>query len=142
MRTELFRISPAASGDKAWRDALDGRVVKNILDVPEFKRYCLPFNPQQAAEPAIVIPFSSTVEFRKNFFGRDLAGGDKHANAEIIRRILRGDERGPKRDAGLLNAGAALFVAGRTTSFADGWELAAATIDGGAAGKKLAALTS
>ena len=38
----------------------------------------------------------------------DLRGGDKFVNAEIIRRILRGEERGPKRDAVLLNAGAAL----------------------------------
>lgn len=72
----------------------------------------------------------------------DLLGGDRQANAEIIRRILCGDERGPKRDAVLLNAGAALFVAGRSTSFAEGWELAAATIDGGAAEKKLAELTA
>jgi anthranilate phosphoribosyltransferase len=70
----------------------------------------------------------------------DLAGGDKFANAEIIRRILRGDERGPKRDAVLLNAAAALFVAGKTKSLVEGWDLAATTIDGGAAAKKLAAL--
>ena len=44
----------------------------------------------------------------------DLLGGDKNQNAEIVRRILAGDERGPKRDAVLLNAGAALFVAGKT----------------------------
>ncbi|MCX6895068.1 MAG: anthranilate phosphoribosyltransferase [Verrucomicrobia bacterium] len=71
----------------------------------------------------------------------DLRGGDKAANAEIIRRILRGDERGPKRDAVLLNAAAALFVAGKTKSLGEGWELAAATIDGGAAAKKLADLS-
>jgi anthranilate phosphoribosyltransferase len=70
----------------------------------------------------------------------DLRGGDKIVNAEIIRRILRGDERGPKRDAVLLNAGAALFVAGKTKSLAEGWDLAAATIDGGQAGAKLAEL--
>ena len=54
-------------------------------------------------------------------------------NAEIVRRILRGDERGPKRDAVLLNAAAALFVAGKTKSLAEGWDLAAATIDSGKA---------
>ena len=63
----------------------------------------------------------------------DLLGGDKAANAEIIRRILRGEERGPKRDAVLLNAAAALFVAGKTKSLAEGWKLAAETIDGGQA---------
>jgi anthranilate phosphoribosyltransferase len=71
----------------------------------------------------------------------DLRGGDKLVNAEIIRRILRGDERGPKRDAVLLNAAAALFVANKTRSLIEGWELAGETIDSGAARKKLHDLT-
>ncbi len=70
----------------------------------------------------------------------DLRGGDKSVNAEIVRRILAGDERGPKRDAVLLNAGAALFIAGKTKSLAEGWTLAAETIDGGNAKAKLAEL--
>ncbi len=70
----------------------------------------------------------------------DLRGGDKLANAEIVRRILHGVERGPKRDAVLLNAGAALFVAGKTKSLAEGWELAGETIDSGRAGEKLTEL--
>jgi anthranilate phosphoribosyltransferase len=70
----------------------------------------------------------------------DLHGGDKLVNAEIIRRILRGDERGPKRDAVLLNAGAGLFVAGKAKSLAEGWELAGETIDSGKASAKLAEL--
>jgi anthranilate phosphoribosyltransferase len=67
----------------------------------------------------------------------DLRGGDKFANAEIIRRILRGEERGPKRDAVLVNASAALFVAGKAKSLVEGWELAAETIDSGNAQAKL-----
>ncbi len=67
----------------------------------------------------------------------DLLGGDREANAEIIRRLVRGDDRGPKRDAVLLNAGAALFVAGRVRSIGEGWELAAQVIDGGQAQAKL-----
>ena len=70
----------------------------------------------------------------------DLRGGDKSVNAEIVRRILAGDERGPKRDAVLLNAGAALFIAGKTKSLVEGWTLAAETIDGGKAKAKLAEL--
>jgi anthranilate phosphoribosyltransferase len=70
----------------------------------------------------------------------DLLGGDKNQNAEIVRRILAGDERGPKRDAVLLNAGAGLFVAGKTKSLVEGWALAAETIDGGKAKAKLAEL--
>ena len=72
----------------------------------------------------------------------DLHGGDKLVNAEIIRRILRGDERGPKRDAVLINAGAGLFVAGKVKSLAEGWELAGETIDSGAAAAKLAELAA
>jgi anthranilate phosphoribosyltransferase len=72
----------------------------------------------------------------------DLRGGDKFQNAEIVRRILRGEERGPKREAVLLNAGAGLFIAGKCKSLAAGRELAAAAIDGGLAQQKLAALTA
>lgn len=71
----------------------------------------------------------------------DLAGGGREANAEIIRRIISGQERGPKRDAVLLNAGAALFVAGRVRSIGEGWELAAELIDGSKAIAKLRALS-
>ncbi len=71
----------------------------------------------------------------------DLRGGDKVVNAEIIRRIFRGEERGPKRDAVLLNGAAALFVAGKTKSLAEGWDLAGQTIDGGRANAKLEELT-
>ena len=70
----------------------------------------------------------------------DLLGGDRQANAEIVRRILRGEERGPKRDAVLLNAAAALFVAGKTKSLVEGWDLAAEIIDDGRANAKLAEL--
>ena len=72
----------------------------------------------------------------------DLAGGGREANAEIIRRILRGDERGPKRDAVLLNASAALFIANRSRSLAEGWDLAAGFIESGTAFKKLQELAN
>lgn len=67
----------------------------------------------------------------------DLRGGDRNANAEIVRRVLRGDERGPKRDAVLLNAAAALFVAAKARSISDGWTLAEDVIDDGRAFAKL-----
>lgn len=67
----------------------------------------------------------------------DLAGGDRAANAETIRLLLRGEERGPKRDAVLLNSAAALFVAGRARSLLEGWDLAAELIDNGTALAKL-----
>ncbi len=67
----------------------------------------------------------------------DLLGGNRDVNAEIIRRILRGEERGPKRDAVLLNSAAALFVANKVKSLAEGWSLAAEIIDCGKAKQKL-----
>lgn len=71
----------------------------------------------------------------------DLRGGDREHNANIIRRILSGQERGPKRDAVLLNAAAALFVAGSVPNLIGGWELAEQVIDSGRAKRKLEELT-
>jgi anthranilate phosphoribosyltransferase len=72
----------------------------------------------------------------------DLLGGDRTVNARIIRDIFSGEERGPKREAVLLNAAAALFVAGRTKSIAEGSELANEIVDGGKAAAKLAELAN
>jgi anthranilate phosphoribosyltransferase len=69
-----------------------------------------------------------------------LRGGDRDTNAEIVRRILVGEERGPKRDVVLLNASAALLVAGQVRSLLDGWAWAGQIIDSGKARAKLAEL--
>ena len=58
----------------------------------------------------------------------------------MIKVILNGKETGPKRDAVLLNAGAALFVAGKADSISTGMELAGAVIDEGHATEKLLSL--
>lgn len=62
----------------------------------------------------------------------DLTGGTPSQNAEITRSILKG-EKGPKRNAVLLNAGAALYIGGKAASFKDGITLAAELIDNGKA---------
>jgi anthranilate phosphoribosyltransferase len=62
----------------------------------------------------------------------DLRGGDAVENASIVRSVLTGAP-GPARDVVLLNAGAALFVAGRAGSIREGIGQAAAAIDRGAA---------
>lgn len=62
----------------------------------------------------------------------DLRGGDPQASAQIALAVLRG-ERGPRRDVVLLNAAAALEVAGKARSLEEGMALAAASIDSGAA---------
>jgi anthranilate phosphoribosyltransferase len=60
----------------------------------------------------------------------ELRGGDAAENAAAIRRVLDG-ERGGRRDAIVLNAGAALVAAGVGETFQDGLALAAAAIDDG-----------
>lgn len=65
-----------------------------------------------------------------------LAGGDKEENARITMSILKGD-RGPKRDVILMNAAAAIVVAGRTDSFREAKEIVAEAIDSGRALNKL-----
>lgn len=64
--------------------------------------------------------------------GDDLRGGDAEVNAAILRSVLAGDA-GPRRDVTLLNAAAALQVADRAGSWAEGVEIAAAVIDDGRA---------
>jgi len=66
----------------------------------------------------------------------ELQGGDPDENCEIARAILAG-ARGPKRDVVLVNAAAALVVAARAASFAEGMAIAAESIDTGAARRKL-----
>jgi anthranilate phosphoribosyltransferase len=62
----------------------------------------------------------------------DLQGGDAAQNASIVRDVLDG-RRGAARDVVLLNAGAALFVAGAASSVRDGIGMAASAVDRGAA---------
>ena len=62
----------------------------------------------------------------------DLRGGDAEFNAGAIRRVL-GGERSPRRDIGVLNAAAALVVAGRAEDLAGGVAMASESIDQGRA---------
>ncbi|MFB6131110.1 MAG: anthranilate phosphoribosyltransferase [Salinigranum sp.] len=70
----------------------------------------------------------------------ELAGGTPDQNAGIIRDVLSGDLRGPKRDIALMNAGAALYVGGEADSLEKGVELAGESIDSGRAEAQLDAL--
>src|SRR5207247_1838609 len=70
-----------------------------------------------------------------------LKGGNAHENARIIERILAG-ERGAPRDVVLLNAGAALFVAGEAASVEDGIVRSSRAIDRGDARRTLGRLVA
>nr|WP_314445435.1 anthranilate phosphoribosyltransferase [uncultured Lachnoanaerobaculum sp.] len=75
-----------------------------------------------------------TYEIKPEDFGlsrckkEDLAGGDPKENAAITLSILNG-EKGAKRDAVLLNAGAALYIGEKAKSMQEGINLAARLID-------------
>ena len=70
-----------------------------------------------------------------------IAGGEPADNAEMVRKVLAG-EPGPRRDVSLLNAGAAIYVAGEAERLTEGVEMAAAAIDSGAAERTLAELAA
>lgn len=69
----------------------------------------------------------------------DLLGGTPEENAAITRGILSGEITGHKRNAVLINAGAAIYIGGKADSMQDGIKLAAELID---SGKALNALDS
>jgi anthranilate phosphoribosyltransferase len=73
--------------------------------------------------------------------GGPVEGGDVEANVRWVHRVL-GGERGEHRDIVQLNAAAALVAAGRVERMADGFELAAGSIDGGGAGQVLERLVA
>ncbi len=66
----------------------------------------------------------------------DLAGGSPDENAIILREILQG-KRGPRRDMVLMNAGAAIFLAGKAGDLGHGIDEARRSIDSGAAMSRL-----
>ena len=67
---------------------------------------------------------------------QDLEGGTPEENAKITRDILNG-EKGHKRNAVLMNAGAALYIGGKAESMEAGVKLAAEIIDSGKAAETL-----
>lgn len=67
----------------------------------------------------------------------DIATGTPEANAGIIRDVFSGSNRGPRRQAVVLNAAGALLIGGKVNSFTDGIKLAEVIIESGAAEQKL-----
>lgn len=68
-----------------------------------------------------------------------IAGGDAAHNAKLIRSILAG-EKGPRRSIVIVNAAAAIVAGGRAVDFLEGAQMAAESINSGAARNKLDAL--
>lgn len=111
VRAKLFRGEDgldelSTTGPSALFDVQDGEVRESILDPRE-----------------LGLAAASS---------EDLRGGDAETSAAIARSVLEG-ESGPRREVVLLNAAAALEVAGKAETLEAGLELAAASIDSGAA---------
>ncbi|MEN9284464.1 MAG: hypothetical protein RLZZ179_1957 [Verrucomicrobiota bacterium] len=87
LRQELFRILPHAedetvAADEAWQQTLEQHIVPDVLSDPQVAAYCRGLKKADgSAIPGFIIPFSTTVEDGKNFFGLDLAAGD-HAYSQ------------------------------------------------------------
>lgn len=67
----------------------------------------------------------------------DLRGGDAKANAQLLWQVLRGERGGAARDIVLVNAAAALVVAGVATDWSEAMEKSSESIDSGAAAQVL-----
>ena len=80
MRSELFRIRTDQSqtgDDEAWQQTLEQHITTNLLTDSDVASYCRNLRkPDGTPVPGIIIPFSTTIQHGKNFFGLDLAGGD------------------------------------------------------------------
>lgn len=68
---------------------------------------------------------------------KELLGGRPEENARITRDIISGADKGPKRQAVCLNAGAAIYIAGKAGDMKEGVRRAEELIDSGKAGDKL-----
>ncbi len=102
------------------RDGLDELTLNGMSDVAEVRGQSIRNFTLQATEAGLApAPL------------RALAGGDAKENALLIESILQG-EKGPRRDVVLLNAAAALIVAGHALDFAGAVGCAADAIDSGA----------
>ena len=86
----------------------------------------------------VVTSFAITPETLglKRYLRADLRGGEPAENAEALRALLAGAP-GAYRDTVLMNAGAGLLIAGKADTLRDGVELAAQSIDSGAAAAAL-----
>jgi anthranilate phosphoribosyltransferase len=110
------------------RDGLDELTLNGVSDVAEVKEHTVLTFTLDAGEAGLKQAPLSALE------GCDAAG-----NAAMIEEILKG-QPGPRRDVVLLNASAALVIAGRATDFAAGVRCAADAIDSGAGLQLLAQL--
>ena len=85
LRQELFRITDDpgdTSDDTAWQQILEQHIVSDLMADPDAANFCNNLRkPDGSRVPGIIIPFSSTIQHGKNWFGLPLAGGDHNFTA-------------------------------------------------------------
>lgn len=126
--------------------------IAKVLDKLGVKRALVVYGQDKLDEISVSAPttvcelkngYYRTTTIRPEDFGlvrgqkEELVGGDAKENAAITRGILSGEIQGTKRNAVLLNAGAALYVGGEADDISQGIQKAAMFIDNGQALQKL-----
>lgn len=80
LRGELFRLlnDPAiTSDDDAWQQTIEQHIVDDVMTDADVATHCRNIRkPDGTPVPGIVIPFTTSIEHSKNFFGLPLAAGD------------------------------------------------------------------
>ena len=129
--TGLGCISPLGNSvDAMWSGLLDGHCAIDFI--------------QSIDTADLPVKVGAEVkDFRPEDYGlqaapkEEIVGGTPEENARTTRGILAGEITGAKRDIVLMNAGASLYVAGKTDSIREGVKLAAELIESGKAVKKI-----
>ncbi|MBI5800360.1 MAG: hypothetical protein HZA92_06480 [Verrucomicrobia bacterium] len=79
LRMENHRLVPGSEGDNSWKDILNQARRTDLLADEDVRRQCLQIAPGDSLTvPGLVIEFSTTITPGRNFFGRELAGGDSY----------------------------------------------------------------
>ena len=90
LRAELRRTSLLPLGDSSWQSALSTYRIDDLNELPEYLQYCKPIATRTNREPALVIPFSTSIYSGQNAFGLPLAGGDNAFNPSQAATKIRG----------------------------------------------------
>lgn len=105
LRADLGRVPLSTREDAAWRQKLETWRVPDLWNYTHsdgatnygfiFRRFCRPFAPEfngsgsPVAQPALVIPFTSTIQSGRNWFDNTLAAGDSALNSSEFATKIR-----------------------------------------------------
>ena len=74
LRWERFRIPNTTDFDGTWQNTLQGFRIDDLNTFQEYNQYCQPLQPPVTPNPAIVIPFRTTIQAGFNLFGKESMG--------------------------------------------------------------------